>query len=82
MLASENIVQEPAKIVSCPYCGKETPIDIPENYAPTYSRCKPCGKKFILERLKEGLQVYQIGEAPCCSDPECRDIEMGSSDEQ
>lgn len=82
MSLSTNIVRAPVKNVSCPYCGKGTPIDVPEDYAPIYSRCKSCGKKFIVERLAEGMQVLTIEEAPCCSDPDCREIEMGSSDEQ
>lgn len=68
--------------VSCPYCHAETPIHMPGNYAPVYAICQACEKKFIFERLAEGFQVLTREEAPCISDPDCRDIEMGSGEEE
>ncbi len=68
--------------VQCPYCKQATSIEMPENYAPVYRYCKSCHAKFIAERLEVGLQVLKPEEAPCISDPDCREIEMGSSDEQ
>ena len=68
--------------VQCPYCKQATSIEMPENYAPVYRYCTSCHAKFIVERLEVGLQVLKPEEAPCISDPDCRDIEMGSSDEQ
>jgi hypothetical protein len=55
---------------------------MPANYAPVYAYCKSCSKKFIVERLAKGIQVMTREEAPCWSDPDCRAIEMGASDEQ
>ena len=67
---------------TCPYCGRNTSVDLPENYAPVFTRCRECGRQFILERLAEGFQVFTREAAPRCSDPDSRAIEMGASDEQ
>lgn len=66
----------------CPYCQSTTAIELPENYAPVFVHCHHCRKKFIAERRAEGLAVFTAEGAPCCSDPDCREIEMGSVDEQ
>lgn len=66
----------------CPYCENNTTIKLPINYAPVYMWCEICGKKFIIERMSTGFQAIQVESAPCCSDPDCRELEMGSSDEQ
>ncbi len=66
----------------CPYCKAQTSVDLPKDYAPVYLWCDLCKKKFIIERLAKGFQTLTIEEAPCCSDPDCREIEMGGSDEQ
>jgi hypothetical protein len=66
----------------CPCCKQDISIKLPENYAPEYKRCGLCNKKFIVERRTNGFEVMTIEEAPCCSDPDCREIEMGGSDEQ
>jgi hypothetical protein len=68
--------------VQCPYCRQVTSIELPENYAPVYEYCTSCRAKFIVERLAIGFQVLTLEEAPCYSDPDCREIEMGASDEQ
>lgn len=65
----------------CPYCNQKTPVQLPTDYAPVYAFCQVCGEKFILERLAEGFQVLTLQEAPCCSDPDCREIEMGHGSE-
>jgi len=82
MNVSAEAVQSSVETVSCPYCQIETPVEMPANYAPVYSICQACEKKFILERLAEGFQVLTREEAPCISDPDCRDIEMGGGDEE
>ena len=74
--------QSSVKSVQCPYCSEETVIDMPEDYAPVFAYCDVCSKKYILERLAEGVQVLTVEGAPCCSNPDCREIEMGGSDEQ
>lgn len=62
---------------TCPYCKSQTGFTLPENYAPSYTRCAECGHKFIVERLAEGFQVFTKEDAPCCSDPDCVALEMG-----
>ncbi|BBO85178.1 hypothetical protein [Desulfosarcina ovata] len=66
----------------CPYCGQQTVLSLPDNYAPVYVYCSICGKKFIAERLEKGVQLMTLESAPCFSDPDCRDIEMGGGDEE
>ncbi len=67
---------------ACPYCSRQTAFNLPENYAPKYSKCRACGEKFIVERLKLGFEVFTRENAPCCSDPDCIALETGGSDEQ
>lgn len=66
----------------CPYCGRQTTVDLPGDYAPVYIHCDVCGKKFIAERLAEGFQVLTREDAPCYSDPDCRELELGGYDEE
>lgn len=66
----------------CPYCQESTVIELPADYAPTYVYCEKCNKKFIVERRIAGFAKFKLENAPCCSDPDCREIEMGASDEQ
>ena len=66
----------------CPHCGVETSLELPINYRPVFAFCDGCGKKFIAERLAEGFQVMTVEEAPCSSNPDCREIEIGGSDEE
>jgi len=82
MNTPDKVVELSSKIVQCPYCGEETLFELPENYAPVFKYCDVCRKKFIVERLAEGIQAWTREDAPCCSDPDCRAIEMGAADEQ
>jgi len=82
MSQPESAVQESTKIVKCPYCDKDTTITRPRDYAPVYAYCGLCGKKFIVERLANRIDIMTIEDAPSCSDPDRRAIEMGGSDEQ
>jgi hypothetical protein len=66
----------------CPYCQIHTTIELPDDYAPVFVYCGGCRKKFIAERRAQGFEVFRTEGAPCCSDPDCREIEMGSVDEQ
>ena len=66
----------------CPYCGRQTTIDLPDNYAPVYTDCDVCATKFITQRLRKGFQVLTLENAPCYSDPDCRELEMGGYDEE
>ena len=78
----DRVKQASVEITPCPYCGDRTSVELPADYRPVYAYCDGCGKKFIAERLAEGFHVLTIEEAPCCSDPDCRDIEMGGYDEE
>ena len=66
----------------CPYCGLDTSVKLPDNYAPRFVHCDACQKKFIVERLAHGFQTLSVEEAPCISNPDCRAIEAGAADEQ
>jgi hypothetical protein len=66
----------------CPYCQAQTTIDLPIDYAPVFVYCDSCSKKFIAERRAQGFDVFTEEGAPCCSNPDCREIEMAASDEQ
>ena len=67
--------------VICPYCQENTAILPAANYRPIFVVCRVCGKQFIAERMKKGIQVLKVEGAPCCSDPDRRAIETGLGDE-
>lgn len=66
----------------CPYCQATIPLEPAADYAPVYNDCPACGKRFIVERLREGFSVIRREGAPCMSDPECRICEMSQGDEE
>lgn len=66
----------------CPYCGVNTSVKLPDDYAPRFVHCDSCRKKFIVERQVHGFHALSLEEAPCSSNPDCRAIEMGAADEQ
>jgi DNA-directed RNA polymerase subunit RPC12/RpoP len=68
--------------IRCPYCLMLTEAEPASNYEPIYARCKVCSQKFILERTIDGFQTLRIEGAPCCSDPDRREIEMGMGQEE
>ena len=70
------------EIANCPYCNAQTGIRLPGNYAPVFAICEACAAKFIAERLASGFQVMTLEEAPLCSRPDCREIELGAGDEE
>ncbi|WP_319469812.1 hypothetical protein [uncultured Pseudodesulfovibrio sp.] len=67
--------------INCPYCSTNQDITTPGDYRPFYVTCSGCSRRFIAEPVENGTIVYRDGEAPCCSDPECRETEMGGSGE-
>lgn len=69
------------EIARCPYCREETVVQLPPNYAPVYVHCTVCGRRFIAERIENGLDVLRLENAPCSSDPDCREIEMSQGQE-
>jgi|GEM_PF-425988 len=66
----------------CPYCGAFVTLKPAVDYAPVYNRCDVCSKRFIVERIRNGITVMRIEGAPCMSDPECRITEMSQGDEE
>ncbi len=67
--------------LNCPYCGASCASPAPKDYSPRYLECGQCGRRFIAEPTASGFDVYRDGEAPCCSDPDCRAIELGAGDD-
>jgi hypothetical protein len=66
----------------CPYCREFITFQPAADYAPVYNYCTACGKRFIVERLRNRIDAMRLEDAPCASDPECRIIEMGQGDEE
>ena len=78
-ILSPTYSQETAR---CPYCCADTSLELPSNYRPVFAVCDVCASKFIAERLAKGFQVMTVEEAPCSSNPDCREIEIGGYDEE
>ena len=66
----------------CPYCFAKTSINPPINFAPVFAFCDVCNARFIVERHSDGLEVMTEEEAPCYSNPDCIELEMGGCDEE
>lgn len=80
---SRQSVRKPSVEKSnCPYCSVETTVNLPEDYRPVFVICEKCEKKFIAERTADGFKVFTREDAPRCSDPDCREIELGGGDEE
>ena len=65
--------------VRCPYCSAEQGVESHGDFRPYYVTCEHCATRFICEPARSGMVVYREGDAPCCSDPECRAMEMAGS---
>lgn len=66
----------------CPFCGHYNTRPHDGLYAPRYAVCDACGERFIYEPGLERVNTFKPGEAPCCSDPDCRELEMMAHCEQ
>lgn len=66
----------------CPYCGKSTLIVPAEDYRPIYAHCGVCGQRFIAERVRGGMEVLKVEDAPTLDDPDRREIELSLGDEE
>ena len=82
MQRTANRLSRSNRNMSCPYCGETTHIELAPDYAPRFVHCEACGARFIAERLATGVQLLTVEEAPCSSNPDCREIEMGAYDEE
>ncbi|WFS62282.1 hypothetical protein LF599_16710 [Pseudodesulfovibrio thermohalotolerans] len=68
--------------IHCPYCNASRETGDFESYAPFYVNCEECSRRYIVEPVRSGVVVYRDGEAPCCSDPDCRETEMAGSGQE
>ncbi|MCU0585741.1 MAG: hypothetical protein MUC46_06695 [Desulfobacterales bacterium] len=73
---------EGAVKLNCPYCQKKTPVIPADDYRPIYVECRACGKRFIAERVRGGIEVMKLEAAPPLDDPDRREIELGQGDEE
>lgn len=82
MQHAANAHRRAKEISDCPYCGGQTRVALAQDYAPIFVYCEVCGARFIAERLAKGYQLLTVEDAPCSSNPDCREIEMGAYDEE
>jgi hypothetical protein len=68
--------------VNCPYCQQSVTVHQCEDYAPQFHDCPGCKKRFIAERGVNKIKVMKEKDAPCMSNPDCREIETASTCEQ
>ncbi len=68
--------------IKCPYCGKKTLINAPNDFNVFYTHCVICNEKFVVEPVRNGITVYTLADVPYSIDPDCQAIEMGQSDEE
>jgi len=77
----ETVTSEVVKI-NCPYCQKRTPVILADDYRPIYLQCRVCGKRFIAERIRGGIEAMKVEAAASLDDPDRREIELGQGDEE
>ena len=70
------------EIAKCPYCSAQTRASLPANFEPVYAVCEVCAAQFIVQRSGAGFEAMTVEDAPCLSNPDCREIEMGAYDEE
>lgn len=68
--------------ISCAYCFESCVVEQPEDFEGRYEECPSCGKRFIYERSSDGMRTWTLADAPCCSDPNCRETELSQGDEE
>jgi len=68
--------------VNCPYCQESRTVNQGEDYAPQFHECHKCGQRFIVERGVSRVKVMKEKDAPCMSNPECREIETSATCEE
>jgi hypothetical protein len=66
----------------CPYCGEKSPINAPNDYKTFYALCLHCKEKFVVEPIRDGINVYTLTQVPYNVDPDCQALERGQSDEE
>jgi len=71
-----------AIIVNCPHCQQSVTVNQAENFTPLFHDCPGCGQRFIVERGASRIKVMKEKDAPCMSNPECREIETSATCEE
>ncbi len=72
----------PTMNVACPYCQASLSIIQTDDYAPQFHTCSKCNQTFIVERGVSKAKVMKEKEAPCMSNPRCREIETSGTEEE
>jgi len=72
----------PCLNLKCPFCGCEEQVGWDRFYNPRYHHCITCGKKYIYEPLTASVLCSKPGEVDCSRDPDCREREMFSGDNE
>jgi len=75
-----NSVSE--ELANCPHCHAQTAIRLPDDFSPVFVYCDVCKSKFIAVRHAGSFNVMTEEDAPCYSNPDCIELEMGGSDEE
>jgi hypothetical protein len=70
------------EMANCPYCHAQTGVNLPVNFAPVFVYCDVCNAKFIAVRHAGSFKVMTEEDAPCYSNPDCIELEMGGCDEE
>jgi hypothetical protein len=82
MTQSPKTVTSEVFKINCPYCQKKIPVIPADDYRPIYVQCRVCGKRFIAERIRGGIEAMKIEDASCLDDPDRREIELSQGDEE
>ena len=70
------------EMANCPHCHGQTVINLPADFAPVFVYCDVCRAKFIAVRHAGSFTVLTEEDAPCYSNPDCIELEMGGCDEE
>lgn len=68
--------------VTYPYCQGTVTITQTDDYAPEFHECPKCDQTFIVERGVSKAKVMKEKDAPCMSNPRCREIETSGAEEE
>lgn len=68
--------------IQCPYCLELSRIIPAEDYRPIFVDCTICGKRFIAQRTREGIEALKIESASVLENPDRREIELSQGDEE
>ena len=82
METMDKNLNPPAMEIRCPYCEKDTAIKAFNNFKTFYSHCLICSAKFVVEPIRDGVNVYTLSEVPYDIDPDSQALEMGQSAEE